>query len=80
MTTSHETLHKMSKKFQDKMEFWPNPRHGANYAVAAALVEVALAIRDLGFGNAATSQGAIELLSQELRDGLAAIVLSLDNK
>jgi len=49
------------------------------YAIALALMDVAYQLKCLGVGNAATEQGALELLAMEVRDGLASVASSLDS-
>ena len=41
------------------------------YAIARALLDVAIQLKYLGVGNAATQMGAIEVLAMEVKEGTA---------
>jgi hypothetical protein len=60
------------------MTYYYNDERGADENIGLALYAIANELNALGLKDAHTRLGALELLAQEVRDGLARVAGALD--
>lgn len=66
--------------FQDYLSHTENETAAAILTLADAVSDVAVALRYLGNGNAATEMGAIEALGAVMKEGLEGIASAISEK